>query len=63
MSRFIVIALAALAISAGAASADPFAVVNKITTNGTHLDGLSVGIAAQAVDAVVLSAGATVDVR
>jgi hypothetical protein len=61
MIRFIIIALAALAVFAGAAYAHPD--FFKITANGTHIDGVRAGISADAVSAVVLPTGATVTVR
>jgi hypothetical protein len=59
MIRFIVVALAALAVAGSASAFD----LLKITTNGTHLDGVSTGVSSGAVGAVVLPAGTTVTVR
>ena len=60
MTRCIAIAIVALAVLAGPASAFPGL---RIASNSTHLDGLRAGISAAAVDAIVLPTGTTVTVR
>jgi hypothetical protein len=57
MTRSILAALTALAILAGAGSAHAFFGINM---QGTHLDGMRVGISGEAVGAVVLPTGTTV---
>ena len=60
MIRRIAIAVAALTILGGSASAFP---PDKLATNGTHFDGLRTAIPAGAVKAIVLPAGTTIAVR